>query len=154
MCLNSRTKRGLNFFKPTALGHLFSCANCSYIFFIYLQACPHTRGISTFIHKYVFSKIRGIGPFSFACKALPHMFLCARVSHFVIVSTLGALIHLSWLREYLQYYLYIAHICWNIYNMQNDRELKGARTFINWIDITKLNEWNCISEWRLNTKRK
>ena len=36
--------------------------------------------------------------------------------------------------------------------MQNDRELKGARTFINWIDITKLNERNYTSEWRLNTK--
>ena len=36
--------------------------------------------------------------------------------------------------------------------MQNDKDLKGARTFINWIDITKLNERNYTSEWRLNTK--
>ena len=36
--------------------------------------------------------------------------------------------------------------------MQNDKDLKGARTFINWIDITKLNERNYTSEWRLSTK--
>ena len=36
--------------------------------------------------------------------------------------------------------------------MENDRDFKGARTFLNWTDITKLNEWNCTSEWRLNTK--